>query len=61
MFLVTWLYLRSYNINSKSAKIFHFSQFPHKRLHLQHLIRKVPFLIPDHGLPGYIGSRVKID
>jgi hypothetical protein len=47
MFLVTWLCLQYYNTNSKSAKIFHFSQFPHKRLHLRHLILKAFALHTD--------------
>ncbi len=44
MCLVTWSRLEYYYTNSKSAKIFHFSQFHAKRLHLQHLIRKSVFI-----------------
>jgi len=43
MCLVTWSRLEYYYTNSKSAKIFHFSQFHAKRFHLQHLIHKSSF------------------
>jgi hypothetical protein len=62
MFLVTWSRLEYYNINSVSAKIFHFSQFPQKRLHLQHLIRNSYFyawFVGDFS-PGHIGGKSKM-